>query len=143
MPHAASAPDSGPCCLALRLSAVGVLLGCVSIGACGRADERPDTVVAATTATHTVRYRVEGMHCDGCVGAITRKVTAVPGVSACEVSLEGHEATITMTNASIEAAVLEAIRRLGYKVPDAPGGDAAPAGNESGEHPTGSPAQAS
>jgi copper chaperone CopZ len=140
MTHSAPASGLGPCCLALRALSVLLLLGSVSIGACSRADDRSETVVAAA-APHTVRYRVEGMHCDGCVGAITRKVAAVPGVSACEVSLEGHEATVTMKDASIEAAVLDAIRRLGYKVPDAGAGgdvgaDDAADGDASGEHPT-------
>ncbi len=134
MPHPAPASGLGSCCFTIRLLAVGLLLGSVSIGACSRGDAPPEAVLAA--ATHTVRYRVDGMHCDGCVGAITRKVTAVQGVTACEVSLEGGEATISMTSASVEVAVLEAIRKLGYTLPDAPGADDAEQGDSSGEHPT-------
>ena len=64
----------------------------------------------------TVHYTVEGMHCDGCVAAITGKVTSIEGVSACNVSLEGRSADITVNDPAIAPQVREAIERLGYKV---------------------------
>ena len=64
----------------------------------------------------TVHYTVDGMHCDGCVAAITGKVTSIEGVSACNISLEGRSADITVNDPAIAPQVREAIERLGYKV---------------------------
>lgn len=64
----------------------------------------------------TVHYTVDGMHCSGCVDAITGKVTAIEGVSACTVSLEGRSADVTVNDPALAPKVREAIERLGYKV---------------------------
>ena len=64
----------------------------------------------------TVQYAVDGMHCDGCVAAITGKVTAIEGVSACSVSLEGRSALVTVNDPALAPKVREAIERLGYTV---------------------------
>lgn len=64
----------------------------------------------------TVHYTVDGMHCDGCVAAITGKVTAIEGVSACSVSLEGRSADVTVNDPALTPKVREAIERLGYTV---------------------------
>lgn len=71
-----------------------------------------------------VRYAVEGMHCEGCVAAIQTKVMRVEGVSACEVSLDGHEATITIADPArapqLIAAVEAAIRGMNYTITPKP-----------------------
>ena len=73
----------------------------------------------ATAATPaTLRYTVEGMHCDGCVAAITGKVTAIEGVSGCTISLENRSAEITVNDAALDPKVREAITRLGYRIPE-------------------------
>lgn len=64
----------------------------------------------------TVHYTVDGMHCSGCVDAITGKVTAIEGVSACNVSLEARSADVTVNDPTLAPKVREAIERLGYKV---------------------------
>lgn len=64
----------------------------------------------------TVQYTVDGMHCDGCVAAINGKVTAIEGVSACTISLEGRSAAVTVNDPALAPKVREAIERLGYKV---------------------------
>lgn len=72
---------------------------------------------AATSAEPTtVSLSVEGMHCGGCAGAVRERVATMPGVSACEVSLEKGEATVTLRGPATAERVAEAIRRLGYTV---------------------------
>lgn len=83
---------------------------------------------APAPAVTIVRYDVQGMHCEGCVNAITDKVLKVKGVASCEVSLEEHRATVGLSDASKSGEVEAAIAKLGYTVgaPGAPS-DAAPA----------------
>ena len=64
----------------------------------------------------TLAFNVEGMHCDGCVAAITAEVKEVPGVQSVEVSLEKHRAVIVVDGPSRSQAVEGAITKLGYKV---------------------------
>lgn len=64
----------------------------------------------------TVHYTVDGMHCDGCVAAITGKVTAIEGVTACTVNLEGRSADVTVNDPALAPKVREAIERLGYRI---------------------------
>jgi copper chaperone CopZ len=64
----------------------------------------------------TVHYTVDGMHCDGCVAAITGKVTAIEGVSACTVNLESRSADVTVNDPALAPKVREAIERLGYRI---------------------------
>jgi len=82
----------------------------------GPAGCKPAEPPAPAATPATLRYTVEGMHCDGCVAAITGKVTSIEGVSACNVSLEGRSANITVNDPAIAPQVREAIERLGYKV---------------------------
>lgn len=89
------------------------LFATASLGGCG--DGSPESA-SASTRTFTVTYAVEGMHCDGCVTAITNKVKGVKGVTACEVSLDDHRAVVTLADPAISPAVEEAIKRLGYTV---------------------------
>ncbi|MFO0828934.1 MAG: heavy metal-associated domain-containing protein [Phycisphaerales bacterium] len=74
----------------------------------------PYVLVAADNVT--LKYTVEGMHCDGCVQAITAKVKKVKGVVSCEVVLDKKTATIVVTDESVRKNVEEAITKLGYKI---------------------------
>ncbi|MDA3960190.1 MAG: heavy-metal-associated domain-containing protein [Planctomycetota bacterium] len=40
------------------------------------------------------RLAIEGMHCHNCVNAITKQISAVPGVSACVVDLPSEQAVV-------------------------------------------------
>jgi copper chaperone CopZ len=84
--------------VAAVIAPAAILLGC----------DRPQPAVLA--------YRVEGMHCEGCVAAITGKVTKVAGVTTCEVSLDGQSATVRVDDGRIAPQVESAIRGLGYTV---------------------------
>ena len=84
----------------------------------GPAGCKPAEPPAPAATPATLRYTVEGMHCDGCVAAITGKVTAIEGVSGCTISLERRSAEITVSDAALDPKVREAITRLGYRIPE-------------------------
>ena len=73
------------------------------------------TTPAVARASETIILGVEGMHCDGCVNAVTTKVSKVDGVESCEVSLEDGTATVVADPASFDE-VQGAIAKLGYTV---------------------------
>ncbi len=75
----------------------------------------PPTPMAQAAQTDTVVLGVKGMHCDGCVNAVTTKVSKVEGVQSCEVSLEEETATIVADPAAF-ADARAAIEKLGYEV---------------------------
>lgn len=57
---------------------------------------------------------VPGMSCDHCVRAITAEVSAVPGVTGVEVSLE--TGTVTVRGAADRDALRAAVDEAGYEV---------------------------
>ena len=67
-------------------------------------------------ATETSHYRVEGMTCSHCVGAVTQEIGALPGVAGVDVDLATGRVTVSsdreMTHEEISAAVDEAGYRL-------------------------------
>lgn len=102
-----------------------VLFACVPTG-CGDAGNDPRMTAAAPIA---LRYQVDGMHCDGCVQAITDKVKHVDGVVDCRVSLTDRQADVAVRDDAAAAPVQQAIEKLGYKVKPLPAPvAAAPAG---------------
>lgn len=72
------------------------------------------------TAPIAVRFQVDGMHCDGCVQAITDKVKRVDGVVDCRVQLDRREADVAVRDIGAGEAVRKAIEGLGYKVTPLP-----------------------
>ncbi len=62
-----------------------------------------------------MKIPVHGMHCEGCVDAITDKVMKIEGVKSCAVSLEKSEADIEAA-AALRPAIETAIKKLGYKL---------------------------
>ncbi len=91
----------------------GVVLLASGLARCDGESAQPRITPVAPVA---LRYQIEGMHCDGCVQAITEKVTKIDGVVDCRVSLETRQANVAVREASSAAAVQQAIERLGYKV---------------------------
>lgn len=103
---------------AARIATVCLLLGAsplLVIAGCG-SSEVPGAGASAANETQTIAYTVEGMHCEGCVNAITDKVKGLKGISDCRVSLEEHRAVVTMANSALSSSVEDAIKRLGYTV---------------------------
>lgn len=66
--------------------------------------------------TMTVTYSVEGMHCENCVAAITAKAKDVPGVVACDVSLDEKRMIVAVDDPAAKQRVAEAVAKLGYAV---------------------------
>jgi copper chaperone len=61
---------------------------------------------------------VEGMTCQGCVGSVTRAVSAVTGVESVDVDLAGKRATVRFDPAlTTPARVREAIQDAGFDTP--------------------------
>jgi len=73
-------------------------------------------IADAAVQTVELSYEIEGMHCSGCVDAITIKVSKVPGVEHCSVDLDSKRAVISVIDGSADAAVRAAVERLGYKI---------------------------
>ncbi|MDH5579830.1 MAG: cation transporter [Betaproteobacteria bacterium] len=64
----------------------------------------------------TIKISIEGMTCAGCVNSVTRVLTALPGVSAADVSLTKARAKVTFDPAQTGVdAMKQAIERAGYK----------------------------
>jgi copper chaperone len=59
-------------------------------------------------------YAVAGMSCQHCVDAVTREVTAVPGVTGVRVDLAAG--TVEVAGTADDAAVRAAIDEAGYEV---------------------------
>lgn len=55
---------------------------------------------------------VSGMTCSGCAGAVTRALTAVPGVVAAQVDLAAGRATVTGTARAAE--LIRAVQDAGF-----------------------------
>ncbi|MEQ6896753.1 cation transporter [Microbacterium sp. KR10-403] len=60
----------------------------------------------------TTTYRVDGMTCNHCVQAVTREVSAVPGVDEAVVDLAAG--TVAVTGVAAESAVAAAVEEAGY-----------------------------
>lgn len=99
------------------------LVAFVPIG-CGDGGKDPRITATAPVA---LRYQVDGMHCDGCVQAITDKVKHVDGVVDCRVSLADRQADVVVRDDATALPVQHAIEKLGYKVKPLPAPTAAAA----------------
>ena len=67
-----------------------------------------------TEQPRSLTLAVEGMHCGGCVKAVTRAVESVPGAVAERVAI--GSCTILVAPGASEAQVVAAIRAAGYEV---------------------------
>ena len=112
------------------LATIAMLPILATLPACGRSDTgsggEPASAAMPTMPAGeavTVSLSVEGMHCGGCANAIRERVAKIDGVSACEVSFEKGEATVTMHHPASPDGVTQAIARLGYTVKAIPGGE--------------------
>ncbi|MCA9284687.1 MAG: heavy-metal-associated domain-containing protein [Phycisphaerales bacterium] len=74
------------------------------------------TARTETKPVRTVQFSIQGMTCNHCVEAITAEMRDVPGVSGCDVSLEGESATVRLTDDAAVPKIVEAVSRLGYEI---------------------------
>lgn len=61
-------------------------------------------------------YRVPDVSCAHCVAAITKELTAIPGVERVNVDLETKLVTVAHTPAVAEQQILDGIEEAGYDV---------------------------
>lgn len=68
-------------------------------------------------------YKVDGMTCAHCIGAVTREVSALPQVSNVSIDLASGAVTVTSAEPLADAAVQAAVEEAGYvlRSPDEPG----------------------
>ena len=64
----------------------------------------------------TSTYRVEGMTCQHCVGAVSGAIGAIPGVTEVRVDLDTAEVTVTSASPLDDADVAAAVDEAGYEV---------------------------
>jgi copper chaperone CopZ len=76
--------------------------------------------MSATTTEHGRVIAVSGMTCQGCVNAVTRVLSRVPGAKGVSVELEAGRAVV-QGEASPDA-LLAAVRKAGYGAEFAPAG---------------------
>lgn len=62
----------------------------------------------------TERFQVPGISCQHCVNAITKEVSAVPGVQRVTVELASKTVTVEHGDAVQPAALVAAINEAGY-----------------------------
>jgi copper chaperone CopZ len=59
-------------------------------------------------------YHVTGMTCDHCVKAVTRELSALPGVTGVDVDLASGRATVTSDDHLTVEVVRAAVEKAGY-----------------------------
>ena len=71
--------------------------------------------MAGEQATRTIRLRVEGMGCDGCVASVREALQAVPGVTRAEVDLQHGTAEVDVVPPIEPASLVAAVDAAGYE----------------------------
>jgi copper chaperone CopZ len=115
---------------AVALLAVVGLTGCSNQATDETTSTAPAAVPAPTTAGATpvsLTYSVGGLHCEGCVSGVNATVAAIPGVSACDVSLEEGRMVVQVDSPATGMIVADAVRRMNYTVAPLPADPAADA----------------
>jgi copper ion binding protein len=72
--------------------------------------------VKERTMSTTHIYRVNGMTCGHCVGAVTREVTALEPVTEVHVELETGDVTVESTRPLTHDEIAAAIDEAGYEL---------------------------
>lgn len=61
------------------------------------------------------KLHVEGMMCMHCKASVEKVLSAVPGVSAVTVELEGKSAVVTCEASVLDADLVAAVEKKGFK----------------------------
>ncbi|MCA0208384.1 MAG: heavy metal translocating P-type ATPase [Proteobacteria bacterium] len=72
-----------------------------------------------TTGPERLSVAVAGMTCASCVGHVEKAIGKLPGVTGVAVNLATNRADVTFAGASDPGAVVQAVERAGYEVPEA------------------------
>ncbi|MFB7465908.1 heavy-metal-associated domain-containing protein [Streptomyces sp. NPDC056224] len=73
-------------------------------------------MTAETDTQTTTVYRVTGMTCGHCEGAVTAELSALPGVSSVKAVAATGEVTVTSAAPLAEQAVRAAVDEAGYEL---------------------------
>ena len=77
--------------------------------------DRAFPIAAAAERLETVRFKVVGMTCGGCVISTRKVLTRLTGVTKADVSYEKGEAVVTYDPAKVTVAqMVAAVKTLGY-----------------------------
>lgn len=68
------------------------------------------------SASTTLTYDIDGLHCGACVSRAERALAAVEGVAQAHVNLATHTATLSVTPTTSENALKDAARVAGYPI---------------------------
>ena len=61
------------------------------------------------------KLEITGMSCGHCVSHVKSALEGVEGVSQAEVSLENHEAEVTLSDQVVDADLIAAVEVAGYQ----------------------------
>lgn len=61
------------------------------------------------------KLHVEGMMCNHCKASVEKALSGVPGVTAVTVDLMGNSATVTCDAAVLDADLVAAVEKKGFK----------------------------
>ena len=61
------------------------------------------------------KLKISGMSCGHCVSHVKSALESVEGVSESDVSLENHEADVTLSGAVVDADLIAAVEAAGYQ----------------------------
>ncbi len=65
-----------------------------------------------------IEFKVEGLHCDGCVKSVTRMLSGIGGVEKVDVSLAEGKAEVSFDPAKAGLPEFKrAVERAGFKAP--------------------------
>ena len=64
----------------------------------------------------TQSFTVSGMSCSHCVNAVTEELSAVPGVTDVQVSLDSGAVTVTSERELPQSALAEAVEEADYSI---------------------------
>ncbi|MEU9114688.1 heavy-metal-associated domain-containing protein [Streptomyces sp. NPDC048483] len=96
-PDATAAPANGSCC--------------TSEGSC-----HPDTGGATQTGEVTTTYKVAGMTCGHCEGAVASEIDEIEGVTSVQAVAATGLVTVTSAGALDDEAVRAAVDEAGYEL---------------------------
>ncbi|WP_338908021.1 heavy-metal-associated domain-containing protein [Streptomyces nigra] len=74
------------------------------------------TAQTDTTGSVTAVYKVSGMSCGHCEGAVSGEISELPGVSSVKAVASTGEVTVVSAAPLEEAAVREAVDEAGFKL---------------------------
>ena len=60
------------------------------------------------------KLKISGMSCDHCVSHVKSALENLEGVSQSDVSLENHEAEVTLSGEVVDADLIAAVEAAGY-----------------------------